>query len=410
VIWPRKAREAHAAHVRVALDVEDRRHERAGGIGFDHLAAAVPEDDLVGAGRVVLEELDHLGQAQAGVRIADQDRHDGALDERVRQELLQLRVGDLLLLEVFEQPLLVLAGVHHLVHQLLAPGALDVLDRAPHAREARARAVGQQVRHAGLPERRAQLVDQRVVVRVGIVEVRHDQRAAAAERLRELHLLAQVVGHTARGAHDADHEVRAEERAAGLGVEVGIAGRVEEVPQLAVPVGRDDRHRQRVLLLLLLGFRVADARLVRDRALARGCARQMGQRVDEGGLPRGRVAHEGNVADAGSGEGHETLTPLNRWLLSARCARAGLARCRRKCAVRSGGRCRGTAILASFGEAAKSSVARCMHRATPQRSVWTRAAISACGPRSRRAGSWPCRPWPRSDRTGRAPRARSRRP
>jgi hypothetical protein len=129
--------------------------------------------------------------------------------------------------------------------------------------------VREQERHGRVPDRGADRIDGLLEIGVVAVEVRHDDRARPSELARGLHLLAQVVADRRRAADDADHEVGREQRPACLGDELGIAGRVEEGPGLALPERGDRRELQRVALLVLLRLRIANARLVGDGTFAR---------------------------------------------------------------------------------------------------------------------------------------------
>ena len=65
----------------------------------------------------------------------------------------------------------------------------------------------------------------------------------------------------------------------------------------ALVVETRDGARQRVLVLLLLGVEIAHRRAPGDLARGADGARSEQQGLDQRGLPRAGVAHQGDVAD-----------------------------------------------------------------------------------------------------------------
>ena len=293
------AREADPTDVGVALHAEHGADERVPGPTRDRLAVGVGDRDHVRRRTETLEELEDGLDALVVQRIADEDRDDGPRRDGTGHQLVELLLGQLLGVEVLHQELLVLTGVHDPVLERLAPLALGVEDRPAHLGEVRTAGVRQLDGHADLADRAAQLTDQLVEVGVLAVEVGDDDRTPAAERARRLHLGAQVVGGSARTGDDADDEVGAEHGRLHLADELRVARRVHEGPALVAPFRINGGHLQRVLLLLLFGLRIADARLLRDRSLPCGGSRQERQGLDQRGLAGGGVADEGDVTGRG---------------------------------------------------------------------------------------------------------------
>ena len=191
------AREADLADVRVGLDVEHDRGERARRVGRDRRALLVGlHVESRGAGRVVARGRSSTCSTPRPVsRVAGEDRDQRALGDRVRQVRVQLGVVEVSCVSRYcVEQRLVLAGVHDPVHQVLAPRALRVLRRRGTTREKprplrSGTSTGTQASTDGL----AQLLDGVVEVGVLAVEVRHDDArgpcralAAASIFLRRL--------------------------------------------------------------------------------------------------------------------------------------------------------------------------------------------------------------------------------
>ena len=90
----------------------------------------------------------------------------------------------------------------------------------------------------------------------------------------------------------------------GVGLEAGVAGRVDQVELAALPVEVRERRGQRHLAAVLVLVPVGDRRAGLDRAEP---VRRLGleeQRLDERRLARPAVADDGDVADLPGLDGH----------------------------------------------------------------------------------------------------------
>ncbi len=79
--------------------------------------------------------------------------------------------------------------------------------------------------------------------------------------------------------------------------EVGVAGGVDEVDLVVIPLERSHRQRHRHAALVLFGVVVEQRRAVIDASLPVDCAGAIEQRFGEGRLARPVVADEDDVAN-----------------------------------------------------------------------------------------------------------------
>ena len=214
-----------------------------------------------------------LAHADVLERRADEDRHHAALARALVHRLLDLLVAERLAVEVLHHQLV--GGLRGRLHQRLATGLLagahlvgdrhllrraalvDVgvlLDHVDVATE-RLRGADRQVDRRDLgPELRLQAVEHRVVVRVLAVHLVDEDEA------RQLALLGQppdLLGADLDPGRRVDHHDRGVDRGQRLdhvGLEVGVAGRVDERDPCAVRLERSDRQVDALLALLLVGI------------------------------------------------------------------------------------------------------------------------------------------------------------
>ena len=108
-------------------------------------------------------------------------------------------------------------------------------------------------------------------------------------------------------AHHEHRQVGDGQRGGRLFGEVGVAGAVEEVDLVALPLDRGQGGRDRQAALVLLGFEVGDRGGVLDPAGPADGARQIQERFGQGGLAGPAVADQGHVAD------RRRWVRLHRW-------------------------------------------------------------------------------------------------
>ena len=114
--------------------------------------------------------------------------------------------------------------------------------------------------------------------------------------------------------HTGDDDQRALDHAQGgnrVGLETGVARRVDQIELAALPLTRAERRGQRHLAPLLVLVPVRDGRPRLDRAEPVRLARLEEQSLDERGLARSAVSDDGNVADLPGFDGHRVL--LGAW-------------------------------------------------------------------------------------------------
>ena len=152
--------------------------------------------------------------------------------------------------------------------------------------------------------------------------------------------------------HRVDHHdggARHAEPGAGVGDEVAVPGRVDQVEAMALVVAEGHRGVQRDLALDLVGIEVGGGGAVVDLAEARGRARGEENRLDERRLAHPAVTHERDVANLGDVLSH-ACPPLIR--LAEKTANAGRRTMCADATTARRGLPEGTGIGARCGETA----------------------------------------------------------
>ena len=299
------AEDAELADERIHHDLEHVREHVLGRIGLRAeldrgRAFALGEERRIAFGRIgeeLVEDLQQLAEPGAGARRNEAHGQQMALAQRLLERRMQLVRLDLALLEVERHQFLVdlddlvderaMRGFHRREIRV-AGGIEEAVDDA-------LATVGRQIdRQAFLAERGldpGQHCGQVDVLGVDLVD---DDEAAQPALGRPLH-------HPRRDHLDAglrvDHDRRrldGVERADRLPDEIGEPGRVDDVNARAVGLAMQQRRAQRVLVLLFQRIEIADRRASLDAARRRQRAGLDQQRLREGCLARGALAHQGN--------------------------------------------------------------------------------------------------------------------
>ena len=296
---------------------------RVGGQGLA-LPGLVLGDGLEGVGRRqqihdLVEEL-----LDAGLVVAargEQDRRDLAVADRLHEGGLHLLLGEVALGEERLHELVVALGDHLDERLVQGRGVLREL-LGDGARRRLAGGVGQVALHghevddaakgllasdggleadAGAAELAGKLLHDAAAVRVLAVHPVDDHEAGEAELVAELPGFLRLDLDAGDGVHDEKRGVRRLQAADHLGDEDPVAGRVDEVDLLLLPLERRDRERNRDLPLDLLRVEVGR----RVAVLHAPEARRRAGFVQEGGNERrladAVVADDGDVVDGGSG-------------------------------------------------------------------------------------------------------------
>ena len=252
--------------------------------------SAVTRRSLVGrGGEVAHDRVEQGAQADALERAADEDRREDRFLDALAQARLELRVGDLLALEVLGQDVVV--GLGGRLEQLVAAGRdlvgevvgdrdLDLV-RAVEPPRLAVDEVDVALERLGGADRDLERRDlvaeagpQRVERgrRVGVLAVAlvdeeaggGPGRAAEPDGVLEAGLDA-----AGRGIHHEDRAIGRGEALDHVGDEVRVAGRVDQRDPGPVRLERPDREAQRLAPLLLLGLEVEVRRSVVDATEAR---------------------------------------------------------------------------------------------------------------------------------------------
>ena len=175
--------------------------------------------------------------------------------------------------------------------RLLADGQLE-------RRHARAQLLAELVERAG----------ERGPLAIELVDEQHAGQLELGRRLPQPKGLHLGAGHRADDEH---RQVGHPQRGQGLGLEVGVAGGVDQVDEVALPPHRGDGQRQRLAAAVLLGLVVADRRAVLHPTEAgdRPGLEQHG--LGQRGLAGAAVPDEGHVADPFGRELFHEPTPCS---------------------------------------------------------------------------------------------------
>ncbi len=309
----------HLAHERIGDRLEHHRQRLPVGVGLHlHLGVAgAHRHGPVGRRRTDLHE--EVGQPVdahlRGGRAADDREHAGRLDAERERVLELLEAGHVALEVALEQRVvgdddalhqvvvhLVLQRLH-VVRDRLGVGDAALVDvrgvgeEVGDATEVRLRADRQLQRcHAG-SEPVAELVERALEAGPLAVELvdedhpRHAQPGGLAPHRLGLHL------HAVDRAHHEHREVDDPQRGTDVAEEVGVAGRVDQVDLVALPLEGRHRERQRDAAALLLGIVVAHRGAVFHPPQPVDRAGAVEQGLHERRLARAPVAHQRHVAD-----------------------------------------------------------------------------------------------------------------
>ncbi len=151
------------------------------------------------------------------------------------------------------------------------------------------------------PNFRGKLLHDAAAVRVLAVHPVDDHEAGEAELVAELPGLLGLDLDAGDGVHDEERGVRRLQAADHLGHEDPVAGRVDEVDLLLLPLERRDRERNRDLPFDLLRVEVGRRVAVLHAPEARRRARFVEEGGNERRLADAVVADDGDVVDGGSG-------------------------------------------------------------------------------------------------------------
>ena len=305
------AKQVQLAAVRVGDGLEDVRH-RAGVADLGQVLGAKRRRQALD------DQVEQAVRADVPGGRAAADREELALGDELLQRLGHLLAGDLAALQVALHQLV--GRLRHDVHQLVvvlvggraqvvgdvdglvAPGALavvvgDHVDEVDHAVELVLAADRKLHRDALRREPRLERVERREEVGPLAVEQVHEDEAREAQLLAAFPqpLRPHLDAHDARHRHD--RALHHPERAQHVGLEAGLAGRVDQVDRAALPVEVRDRGRDRHLAPALLVVEVRDGRLLGDAPQPVHGARLEQQGLDERGLAGAAMADHGDVSD-----------------------------------------------------------------------------------------------------------------
>ena len=334
------------ADERVGRGLEDAGHERAVRVhdDLDFLALGIRGDDLVQFGRggqVVHDRVDERPHADVLGRAADQDRRHHAGPDGLVQARLELRVGDLLALEVLGHDVVVgfgsgleqlVATQRDLVGQARRHGNLDFLaaldlvrlavEQVHVARERLGGADGDVKRRDLLAEggpQRVQRVGRVRVLAIALVDEEEGGPAVGAgQRDRRLEAGLDVPG----GVHQQDRRVSGGEALDDLGREVRVSGGVDELDPRSLVIQAGHGEGERLLALLLLGLVVQARRAVVDAAEPRDRAGIEKEALGQRRLAGPGVGGQGRRCEGGGGR-HSWLSSAHRSSGGVRSHRTG---------------------------------------------------------------------------------------
>ena len=260
---PRRAAAEHGEHARLGNALRQRELEL---VDVDGLVAEVALHEVV---------------------VGDDD----ALDERVVHRVL-----------------LVGHGRRHFAHAARAGGAVVrdrfVREEVDHSLEVGFLADRQLERRDAGAELGLEVVERARERRPFAVELVHEDRAGKVGGFghapRELGLDL----HALDGRHHEDREVGRVQRGGDVAHEVGVAGRVDEVDLVALPVEGREGERHRDLALVLLGVEVTHGVVVLDPTHTGNRTGDEEQCFGERGLAGAPVADQGHVANLLRGHSH----------------------------------------------------------------------------------------------------------
>ena len=339
------AEERELADMGVRDRLEHERGERGLRVGRARDGGLRPRIDalhrpLVGGRRELLQDqLEERRDADAARRRGGEHGHDGAVQHRLAQRVQHLGLADRALLEILREEIVVGLGgglrellsirldrVHHLAGDLgfrdLAVRGDEGLhgDQIDDAGEAGLAADRHLERREPPLEPLLQRLEGAGEVGPLAVEAVDDDHARQPELVGEL---PDLLGLHLHARHRVDHHdggARHAEPGAGVGDEIAVPGRVDQVEAMALVVAEGHRGVQRNLALDLVGIEVGGGGAVVDLAEARGRARGQQNRLDERRLAHPAVTHDRDIANLGDVLSH-ACPPLIR--LAEKTANAG---------------------------------------------------------------------------------------
>ncbi len=251
-------------------------------------------------------------------RAADQHRREDALLDALPQARLELRVGDLLAVEVLAQDIVIGLGggleelvaapgdlVGHVVgdRDLRLGGAVPLpclaMDEVDVASERLRRSDGQLERRHLLPERPAQRIECGGRVGVLAIALVDEETGCRPRPPTDRDGVLQTGLDAARRIHHEDRAVRGREPFDDLGDEVRIAGRIDQRDPGLVTFERTHRETQGLSPLLLLGLEVQVGGPVVDPTEPRDGPGLEHELFGERGLARTDVAGQHDAAKVG---------------------------------------------------------------------------------------------------------------
>ena len=260
------------------------------------------------------------------MRAADEHGREDRFLDALPEAGLELRVGDLLALEVLHEHVVVRLGggleelippARHLVGHPVGDRRLDLLaavererlpvDQVDVAREVVGRADRELERRDLVAEGRPERVERRGRVGVLLVALVDEEARRGPGRPPERDRLLEARLDAARRVHDEDRAVGGLEAGDHLGDEVEVARRVDDRHARAVGLERRDREAQGLAALLLLGLEVEVGGAILDLADAADRAGLEQELLTERRLAGACVAGEDdapNVGEVDALDGH----------------------------------------------------------------------------------------------------------